>query len=527
MAATIIRELAAKFGIDFDTKGIGEGAKKLDDLVGKVQNLAIVVGASMIAQRIGEFAVSIADLGADLHNTARAFGMSETAFASWQAAAASVGVQGDQLRAVLGAVARNVAAAGNAASPQAKAFRDLGISLRDAEGNLRSTDDLLAETGAKIAALPDETQRTATAMALMGEQGARLLPLFERGAGGVEAIREEMRALYGDDLEAIGREGVRFRAEMAKWSNGFQSLQVRLGVWLLPKLSALSEALVGGFRAFQQATRGTHVLELAGAALGVVLGVLAVKAAAAGVALLAPWLPAIGVGLLIAAGIGAIILLVDDLIAMFSGEQSVIAEFLDEMLGAGTAEIVVRDLTAAWVELTESIKQLPDALAYVYEAAVAWTEGVIARVMGMVDGIGAAWTTAKTAALAFWEILTSTVAGAFARMTGFGEAFFSKIASGWESIRSTVGRLAAAFGIEISGPGATTRPAAVPAAAAPVVSAAAAGVARTANVQQTTTINVQGTADPEQTAALVTERLAAQRAEEHRNLRRALVPMVD
>lgn len=90
-------------------------------------------------------------------------------------------------------------------------FLRLGVSVRDANGSLKGTEQLFREVADGIAEVGNPTERAALAMEVFGRAGTNLLPLLSEGAAGfdkVGKITRELGIVMGDDavrgLEAFG-----------------------------------------------------------------------------------------------------------------------------------------------------------------------------------------------------------------------------------------------------------------------------------------------------------------------------------
>lgn len=65
----------------------------------------------------------------------------------------------------------------------------MGIKVQDANGNLKSSDQLLKEVAGKFAGYQDGAAKAALAQELFGRSGAELMPLLNAGAEGISAIQ--------------------------------------------------------------------------------------------------------------------------------------------------------------------------------------------------------------------------------------------------------------------------------------------------------------------------------------------------
>ena len=100
------------------------------------------------------------------------------------------------------------AASGNA--DLAQKFKDLGINIKDAKGNVQPTDAILKQLADRFADMPDGAQKAAAAVALFGKSGAELIPMLNDGAAAMEKftykISDDFAArsdLFNDTLTTL------------------------------------------------------------------------------------------------------------------------------------------------------------------------------------------------------------------------------------------------------------------------------------------------------------------------------------
>jgi Phage tail lysozyme/Phage-related minor tail protein len=112
-------------------------------------------------------------------------------------------------------------------------FKEFGINVRDATGQIRTADAALPEIADKIKSLKDPYQQTALAQALFGDAGIRMLPWLRKGAEGIREYREEVRK-YGADVSDYG----------LKAANDFEEAQRRLELVTLGLGNTLAETFL-------------------------------------------------------------------------------------------------------------------------------------------------------------------------------------------------------------------------------------------------------------------------------------------
>jgi hypothetical protein len=477
----VVRELLARFGIDFDSSALNKGVGAVEGFASQIQRLGGLIASSAIVAGTYEIAASVADFADELTDTGAAFGFTAEQLLTFRTAAAAAGVEAEGLNATLGAFSRNVAAAATNADARRK-FEGLGVSLRDAAGNARAAPDVLRDTLVALNGIADPTQRAALAMQLLGEKGARLLPAFADGGAGLEALQGQVDSLFGDSLGEAAARADELEAAQARWTLATQATKTAIGLELLPIVNWLIET--GGELAseFGKLTRGTTVFKQGLVLLGTAATVAAVKT-------LLPFLPVIGTALLAAAAIGVVVLIVDDLIALFTGGRSVIGEFIDSIFGVGTAAAAVRTTTTGFREIGEEWRGIFAGNGEIARSfSDAW-EMAVEAVSGYFDDL------ANDLGI-IWDEIVATIMGPVDTVTNA----IGEIRDEWRDIGRTLGVVSTP-----SRPNAAARNPAAPTPTAP-----RAGAAGGVQVRQTTTVGqivVQGASDPEATAEAVQARI--------------------
>jgi hypothetical protein len=74
-------------------------------------------------------------------------------------------------------------------------FKQLGLSVRDANGEMKSGEEMLGEIIARVSQLGSAAQQADIASKLFGNQGGNFLNLIQQGGDGVARLRDEMRAM--------------------------------------------------------------------------------------------------------------------------------------------------------------------------------------------------------------------------------------------------------------------------------------------------------------------------------------------
>lgn len=171
---------ASNFGNNLKT-GIGVATKAV----------AAFTGAALAAVgAVASLTIQAAYNADDINTLATQTGLSTEEIQKFQFASEQIDVSLDTLTGSMARLIRNMNTARTGTGAAYEAFDALGVSITDANGNLRDSHDVFGEAIDALAEMENETERDATAMALFGKSAQDLNPLI---LGGSEALEEYSR----------------------------------------------------------------------------------------------------------------------------------------------------------------------------------------------------------------------------------------------------------------------------------------------------------------------------------------------
>jgi hypothetical protein len=245
----VIKELLVALGVDADT-GAALDFSAAIELAEMAMKAAAIAAAALAAALVGAVSATV-EAGSAATDGAARTGLSTQAYQELAYAAEQCGVPMELLEASLGKVSAMAGKAANGDEAAAKAFEALGISVTDANGKVKSSEQLFNETTAALAAIEDPAKRAAAAQALYGESAAKLMPLLSQGTEGIEAMRAEAEllgiVLSDEDVAAADA----FGDSMDMLKGVVRGLAFDIGTALLPFL----QRLVDGFKEWYLANR--------------------------------------------------------------------------------------------------------------------------------------------------------------------------------------------------------------------------------------------------------------------------------
>jgi len=140
---------------------------------------AFVAGAKAVV----EFAQESADLVNDINDLSNRSAIATDSIKGLQFALRASGQDAGQATQILSRFPAVLSQAQVEGSRTAEAFEALGIQLRDAQGNLRSANDIFIETTTSLQDIENQTERATKAVDIFGRSGAQLLQALGQTQG--------------------------------------------------------------------------------------------------------------------------------------------------------------------------------------------------------------------------------------------------------------------------------------------------------------------------------------------------------
>lgn len=406
-----LRELFATFGLDFDQKSVDKADTAMGKLVETIRSFGAALASAAVIHGLIGLVTGVAESANHLSNLSRRTGIATDSLQRMQVVAETVGLDIDGFAESIEDLGEKFTEASrDGGSETAKMFKRLGVDVVDASGNIRTGEDALNATLDAIAQIPNAAER-ATALGQISGEFRRLGPLVANG-------RNEFRELIGQlgGFEGITEDAIdgsqEFTRQMAILDFAGTSFRNLLARELLPIMVEVVTTFVGWARAAFQMVKQSNAVK---AALIVLTGVIV----AAGVATSASWAAPLLLFGLVAVAIGALVLIVDDLITFLEGGDSALGRFLDSLFGVGTAQVVLERIKAVWDSIVGGFRAGVEVISLVVNDLIALFTGgqsAIGQWIDMLFGLGTAAemvNTIKAAFTALVEVIKNQVMAQF------------------------------------------------------------------------------------------------------------------
>jgi hypothetical protein len=154
------------------------------------------------------------------------------------------GVSFEQLTKGVGRLQRSMYDANSGLKTQADAFTALGVSVTDANGNLRSSESVMLDVADKFQQMKDGAEKAALAQILFGKAGVSMIPFLNQGRAGIKAMADEADALGITMSGKLTAAAERTNDNLTRLSTAIQGVFLRVMEQALPYIEDMTKAMV-------------------------------------------------------------------------------------------------------------------------------------------------------------------------------------------------------------------------------------------------------------------------------------------
>jgi hypothetical protein len=219
-------------------EGIAVSINKVKSFMSTVAEVALL---GFVGDKVLELAHEYAELGSNAEHAAKQTGMSTDAVQEWNYVGRTVHVTGEQMTQGIERLSRTLLLAQQGSTLAASALKSVGIEEKEI-GNL-TLDQTLMKIADAFHSHANGAEKEAIAMQLMRGAGAELIPVFNKGAEGIEQLRQKAHelgvVLNEEDVQAAAA----LHNQILDMTEQTHALGIKLGGELTPALSAIATAI--------------------------------------------------------------------------------------------------------------------------------------------------------------------------------------------------------------------------------------------------------------------------------------------
>ena len=206
--------------------------------IGKAFGVAGLAGTGL-ATALAASVKSTADFNDAMGKAAQRAGVTTEAFSKLAYAASLSDVSVEELQKGLQLIGQDAAGGG-------KKLEELGIQLNNLDGSLKSNDQLLREVADRISRMGTPAEKSAAAVRLLGEEGAKLVPLLNSGAQGLSDMATEAERFGQVVTDDAAKAAAEFNDNLTKIQANVTGLTRQLTSDLIPALAKITTDLLEG-----------------------------------------------------------------------------------------------------------------------------------------------------------------------------------------------------------------------------------------------------------------------------------------
>ena len=200
------------------------------------------LAAAAVTSGVVALAKSAIDLADDMRDLSQRTGVSIQSLGQFKIAAELSGSSLEGVAKGLTFLNKNMVAAETGVDGAAAAFKTIGVATNDAQGNLRSADQVFLDIADRFATMRDGPEKAALAFKAFGKAGVELIPILNLGSQEIQRFGLNIGPDFADKADA-------FNDQLGLMGAQTTMLTIEIGSKLLPIMSGLLAVVSEGITA--------------------------------------------------------------------------------------------------------------------------------------------------------------------------------------------------------------------------------------------------------------------------------------
>nr|WP_316614632.1 hypothetical protein [uncultured Ruminococcus sp.] len=227
-----------------DSRSGFESLKSTLSTVGAALGATIAaIGTAAVAagKKIWDMANDTAAAGDEIDKQSQKLGISAENYQKLSYAMERSGADVEDFRKGAMNITKELANMQNGVDGAGLMFKQLGVSVQNADGSFKSTEDVFLSTIDALSKMQDETQRNAMAQSVFGRSYQEILPLLNSGSDGIRQLMDEAEK-YGMVMsdDAV-KASAAFEDSLTKLKGTFNGVKNSIMSQLLPGFTAITD----------------------------------------------------------------------------------------------------------------------------------------------------------------------------------------------------------------------------------------------------------------------------------------------
>jgi hypothetical protein len=281
----ISRQLVVKFlGDSSQLQGVysavTKDAQKFDKEIKKhgvsmqaVGKIMLAVGGT-ITGAMAATVVAVSKTGVEVDKFSKQTGVSREEIQKLGYAALQEHASMEQLASGLIKLSKNMYDASMGTGEAKDTFDSLGISVKNSDGSLRNSSDVLLDVADRFKNMTNETEMSGAAMKIFGKSGAELVPFLRMGRDGIEELKKEAERLGIVMSEDSVKNMKAFDDSMTAVKAGVGGFGTQIASALIPYMNKLADGLKTALEWFNKIPGPIKQVVIVGTALAGVIALI-------------------------------------------------------------------------------------------------------------------------------------------------------------------------------------------------------------------------------------------------------------
>lgn len=210
--------------------------RTVGDAVNKMKQVLGTIGVGISVAGFASLIKSTVDIGDKFNDLRKITGLTVEQLAGLEKAALLNGSSLDQVAKAIGIMSKNIVAGSDA-------LQSLGISSKQANGEFRSTNDVLLDVADRLSRMQDGVQKATLAQEIFGKSGRELIPLLNEGRAALQSQIEAYGASSGMTTR-LAEESDRFNDILTLLGSRVTAVKNSFVAELLPTLNNIGTAML-------------------------------------------------------------------------------------------------------------------------------------------------------------------------------------------------------------------------------------------------------------------------------------------
>ena len=240
-----------------------ESKKQLSSIQSSFKKTSTQIAASLTAAAAAlSYYVTKSNHYADESvKAAQKAGMTVEAFTGLAFVADLAGLNAESFTGAMIKLNKALGEASVGSAEQLASFMALGVSIKDAQGNVLSADKVLVSLADKFASMPDGVNKTAMAIKIFGKAGAEMIPFLNGGSASIKeliTLAQDLGVVIGEEQ---AKKAEQFNDSLTVLSYAAKGAANRLSAQLLPALNDIVGVMIDYAKQANKVTTSTFSLQ--------------------------------------------------------------------------------------------------------------------------------------------------------------------------------------------------------------------------------------------------------------------------